>query len=184
MSAEETTEHLELLILDMANDKLYAWFMHAMQAAYLIAIVKNKTGTLVDHKPVGFLNTLSSNADKGILQQFQTDYVKELMPQQLGVGVNFAAELIIMGLRMAMHLKPDFVLVDIDLENAYTKIWRVAVLRGHLGRRRLCGLLPYLSGKLGPRTPMWDKDNAIYDEEGLLQGGAISSSAFSFTIPP
>jgi hypothetical protein len=31
---------------------------------------------------------------------------------------------------------------------------------------------------------MWAKDNVIYDEEGLLHGGRISSSPFSFTIHP
>jgi len=89
-----------------------------------------------------------------------------------------------MGLRMTLYLNPDFILVGFDLENAYKKIWQAAVLRRHLEHRRLRGLVPYLRIKLGPRSPMWAKDNAIYDEEGLLQGGPISSSTFSFTIHP
>jgi hypothetical protein len=61
-----------------------------MQAADLILIVKNKTfsGTLADHISVGIPNTLGRIADKAILQQFQADYVKELVPHQLGVGEN------------------------------------------------------------------------------------------------
>ncbi len=49
-----------------------------------------------------------------------------------------------MGLRMAMHPSPDFVLVGIDLETAYKKIRRAVVLRRHLGHRMLSGLVPNL----------------------------------------
>ena len=158
--------------------------MHAMQAADLITIMKNKafSGTLADCKPVGIPNTLSKIADKAILHQFQSDYVQKLMPQPLGVGVKSVAKLLIMRMRMAMHMNPNFVLVGIDLETAYKKIRRVARLRQHLGHRRLRGLVPRLRWKLGPRSPMWAKDNVIYAEEGLLKGGPISSSAFSCTI--
>ena len=106
------------------------------------------------------------------------------MPHQLGVGFKFATELLIMCLCVTLYLNPDFILVGIDLENAYKKIWQAEVLRRHLKHIRLRGLVSYLRGKLGPRSPMWAKDSAIYDEEELLQGGPISWSAFSFTIHP
>ena len=50
-SAEEATKHVEGLISDIANDKVPAWFMQAIQAAGLIAIVKNMAflGALADH---------------------------------------------------------------------------------------------------------------------------------------
>ncbi len=74
-SAEEATDHRESLISDMANDKALGWFMQAMQAADLIAIVKNKTTTraLADHRPVGIPNTLSKIADRAMLQLFQAE---------------------------------------------------------------------------------------------------------------
>ncbi len=130
--------------------------MQAMQAANLIASVINMTapGTLADHMPMGILKTLSKIANKAILRSFKADYVKELMPQQLGVGFKFAAELLVMGLRMTLHRNQEFTLVGIDLENAYKKIWREVVLRRHMEHRRLNGLVPYLRGTLGPRSPM------------------------------
>ncbi len=106
------------------------------------------------------------------------------MTQQLGVGVKFATERLIMGLRMALHKNPEFIIVGIDLENAYKKIWREAILRRHMEHRRLRGFVIYLRGKLGPRSPMWAKDKFIHDDEGLLQGGPLSSAAFSYTIHP
>jgi len=108
--------------------------MQTMQAADLIAIVKNNifSGSRAGHRPVAIPNTLNKIADNAILQKFQNDYIKKLMPRQLRVGFKFATELLLMGLRMTLHLNPDFILVVIDLENAYKKIWRAAVLCRHL----------------------------------------------------
>ena len=88
-SAEEAREYLETLIIDMANDITLSWFMQAMKTTDLIAIVKDSPaqGILADQRPVGIPNALSKITDNAIFQQFQTDYVKALMPQQLGIGV-------------------------------------------------------------------------------------------------
>jgi hypothetical protein len=40
------------------------------------------------------------------------------MPQQLGAGVKFAAELMIMGLCMTLHKNHEFILFVIDFKNA------------------------------------------------------------------
>ena len=74
-------------------------------------------------------NTISKIADNAIFLPFQEDCVKALMPKQLGVGVKIAADLLIMGLRMTLHTNPNIFLVGIDLENAYKKIGRDAILR-------------------------------------------------------
>jgi hypothetical protein len=39
-TADEVLEHLKLMVSDMANDKMPAWFMQATHAADVIAIVK------------------------------------------------------------------------------------------------------------------------------------------------
>ncbi len=92
-SAKDATEHLEALISDMANDKTQGWFMKAIQAVVIIAIVKDEpsSGIFADHRSVGIPNTLSKIVDKAILQPVQADYVKELIPHELGVGVKFGA---------------------------------------------------------------------------------------------
>ncbi len=90
------------------------------------------------------------------------------MPRQLGVGIKFTTEQLITDLRMTLHRTPEFVLVGIDLKNAYKKFWREAVLHRHLEYRHLNGLVPYLRGHLGPRSPMWAKDTVIYFDEGLF----------------
>ena len=69
-----------------------------------------------------------------MLQECQEDYMAEMRPQQLGVGVKLAVELLTMGIRMTLHVKGDHIIISIDLRNAYNAMCRSAVLernRGH-----------------------------------------------------
>ena len=53
--ADEAIEWLEKLLTDMANDKLPGWFMKAIQAAGLMALVKTEAAResrVADHRPV------------------------------------------------------------------------------------------------------------------------------------
>ena len=64
-SADTAIEHLEDLISDMANDELPPWFMHAMQGADMMAIIKadRTTQHAINHRPKVVPNTLSKIAD-------------------------------------------------------------------------------------------------------------------------
>ena len=46
--------------------------------------------------------------------------------------VKFAAELLVMGLRMTLHKRPDFIIVGVDISNAYFEIMRVSVIERHM----------------------------------------------------
>ena len=107
-------EHLETLKSDMANDKLPAWFMQTIQSAEVTTLVKGeaqRTGATTYHMPVQIPNTLSKVEDRAMLGHVQAEYIRKMMPQQLGVGVKFSAELIVMGLRMIINMKKDFILI-------------------------------------------------------------------------
>jgi hypothetical protein len=65
-SADEAVEHLETLINDMANDKPPTWFMQEL--------------VTTNHKSVQIPNTISKVGDKATLEQFQADYIREMMP--------------------------------------------------------------------------------------------------------
>ncbi len=89
-----------------------------------MALVKTeakRSGDIADHMPVQIPNTLSKVGDKAVLEQCQADFVREMMPRHVGVGVKFAAELPAMGLRMVFHLHEGFIIVSIDIINAYRK---------------------------------------------------------------
>jgi hypothetical protein len=78
-----------------------------------------------------------------MLQEYQEDYMAELLPQQLGVGVKFAAELLAMGIRMTLHVKGAPILITIDLRIAYNTMWRTAVVARHMGLITLRMVVPY-----------------------------------------
>ncbi len=50
-----------------------------------------KADKVADQRPVQIPNTLAKMGDKAMLEQCQAEYVKQMMPQQVGVGVKFAA---------------------------------------------------------------------------------------------
>jgi hypothetical protein len=70
--------------------------------------------------------------DKVVLAHYQEVFIKEIMPQQLGVGVKFAAELLIMGLRMTFHKRPDFIIVGVDISKAFCEVIRASVVERHM----------------------------------------------------
>ena len=120
---------------NMANDKMPGWFMQAVQSAELMALIKaekKETETVANHRPVQIPNTLAKVGDIAMLEQCQAEYIKEIMPQQVGVGVKFVAELLAMGLRMTLHLHGGFIIISIDMINAYNEIKRAAVLDAHM----------------------------------------------------
>ncbi len=126
---------------------LPAWFMQTIQAAELMALVKAEAareGEIADHRPVQILNTLAKVGDKAVLEQCQAEYVREMMPQQVGLGVEFAAELLAMGLKMVLHLRGGFILINIDIVNAYNEIKRVSVVDAHMRRTHFVKWVPKL----------------------------------------
>jgi hypothetical protein len=90
-----------------------------------------------------------------------------MMPQHLGVGVKFAAELLVMGLRMTLHKRPDFIIVGVDISNAFCEIMRAIVVERHMQHDRLCGMVPYWRAKLGPVAKLWAGKDTMEYQEGL-----------------
>ena len=152
-AADDAVDHLEILISDMATDITPPWLMHAVQGAGLIALAKGEAsnGETGDQIP----NTLSKIEDMAVLQHTQVDYTMEMMPQQLGVGVKLATELLVMGIRMTPNLHPDHILVTINFDNAFTEMERATLMERHMQHSKLNGMVPYWRAKLGPRSKLW-----------------------------
>jgi len=54
----------------------------------------------------------------------------------MGVGVKIAAELLVMRLRMTLHLRPDFIIMGVDIKNAYSEVMRASVIERHMHHAR------------------------------------------------
>jgi len=105
-----------------------------------------------------------------------------MMPQYVGVGVKFAAELLAMGLGMVLHLRGGFILISIDIVNAYNEIKRAVVVGAHMRHTHFVRWVPFWRLKLGPSSKLWAGKDYMEHHEGLVQGSPISSLGFSFTI--
>ena len=87
-----------------------------------------------------------------MLEHVQAEYIKEMMPRQLGVGVKFAAELLVMGLMMIFNMKKDFIIINVDIVNAFCEVMRASVIERHMENNRFRGMVPYWRAKLGPTS--------------------------------
>jgi hypothetical protein len=88
------------------------------------------------------------------------------------LGVKFAAELLAMGLRMTMHLHPGFILINIDLQNAYNFVWRAALMDIMMDTDKLRWVIPTWPVKLGPISlACWADESNLWCDDGLIQGG-------------
>ncbi len=104
------------------------------------------------------------------------------MPHQVGVRVEFAAELMAMGLRMTVKLHGHFIIITIDMINAYNEIKRKAMMGAHNKHVNLRRTVPFWRAKLAPTAKLWAGKESLDYSEGLVQGSPISSSGFSYTI--
>ncbi len=93
----------------------------------------------------------------------------------MGVGVKFAAELLAMGLKMVLHLRGDFILISIDIVDAYNEIKRAAVVEAHMRHPNLRKWVPYWTAKLGPTSKLLAGEDFMEHHEGLVQGSPLSS---------
>ena len=185
-SAARALELMNGLATDMVNDRLDPWFMRALQASNLVALVKKipEDGGTPDYRPVACPESFSKAVDKAVLKDMMNEYVQTLAPQQLGVGVKHSAELLVMGIRMTLASNSDHIVVTIDLENAFNSIWRQAIMKRHMEHPTLRRYIPYLRAKLGPRTPLWADEEVLWSDEGTQQGSPTSSAVHALTIHP
>jgi len=128
-------------------------------------------------------NIIAKVGDKAVPMLFQKEYIQEMMPRHLGVGMKYATELLVMGLRMTMHRNEDFISLSVDITNAYCELMRASVVERHMESKKMRGMVPYWRAKLCPNSAKLraGEDNMDYMER-LVQGSPTSSSGFSYTI--
>ena len=84
-----------------------------------------------------------------------------------------------MGLRMIIDMSKDFILISVDIVNAYCEVMRASVIERHMEHNKFKGIMPYWRAKLGPATNLWARDGSMEYIEGLVHGSPTSSSGFT-----
>jgi hypothetical protein len=134
------------------------------------------------------------------MQACDADFAEYLSPQQVSVGVSGGISIVVYGLRLLVQeLRPGFVLVRIDLKNAYNACDRATALRRLAAIPSFAHLVPFLHAFSGPQ--FWllvrsalggglqrlfaDDPTRIGDSStGFAQGRAPSSPSFCVAIQP
>ena len=170
---------------DFVRDKLPPWFYWVYTAADMVAPVKRgaeSDGEAPDVRPVSMGECLRRVFDRAALAEAMPVVTSFLQPQQLLVGVESGDTKLINGLRMTLDAHPDWVLVSLDLFNAFNEIERAAVLEAFSKAPTLRHLVPHLRAQLAPAAPIKMGSTEHPSAEGMQQGWVWGTACFCVGI--
>lgn len=175
------------------NVELPLWFYSAWAIAGVSPLVKAKltpeqeaAGRTPDVRPVAVgeadLRAISGHVTDGAVKSA----AEILSPQQVAVGVDGGISLLIHGIKLTLELNREFVVVKLDLKNAYNSISRSVVLRRMQSHPELRQLVPFLHALGAAPTDLFvGMERATFgSSEGVQQGFPPSSLAFCIAIHP
>ncbi len=184
----------------VVNAELPPWFYSAEAIARLLPLVKARlspaeeaAGREPDARPIALGETGMRAIGRHITAEVADVAADVLAPQQLAVGVPGGISVLIHGIRLTLEQHPGFVVVRVDLRNAYNSIGRAVLIRRMAARPEFAHLVPFLHamsasgsdlivGRLGQR--LFPGAARADSSDGVQQGMAMSSLAFSVGIHP
>ena len=57
--------------------------------------------------------------------------------------MKYAAELLVMGMRMTLHRNEDFIILNVAISNAYCEFLRTSVVERHMDTEKMRGMVQY-----------------------------------------
>ena len=210
--ADSVMQKYDAFASELASGDLPTWFYGAASIASLMPLVKKAVTQAdveamrqPDVRPVAVGEVTLRSILTSVTASVAPAMADVLAPQQVAVGVSGGISIMINGIRILLEQRGDFVLVKIDLKNAYNEIDRSALLRRCSEVPELAPFMPLLHATLmsatsllvGPqRTRLFEQhhlegqtcraetsrggDSAT----GTQQGGPPSSGAFCIAIQP
>ena len=141
-----------------------------------------------DGRPVGMGDLLRRLIEKAVVRAHAEAYRDFFWPQQVGLGVRGGAGLIVTAVRELLRRNPSFIVVRLDLKNAYNEMQRKAMLDAVERNPSLRHLYQLLYASMYHRSRVYLGDantRADFDsEEGGQQGSPPVSAAFCAAIHP
>ena len=180
------------------NSELPSWFYVVEAAARLQPLVKaaaTTPGGDPDVRPVAVGEVDTCAFTKAAYAGFtHTAFAEYLAPQQLAVGIPGGLSILVHGVRALLRMRPDFVVVRLDLRNAYNEIDRAVLLERMAAVEQLGPLAKFFHTMhaaesplyLGNRTRLFGgvDGHAGDSAAGVRQGSVESSAAFCVGIHP
>lgn len=171
--------------------ELPLWFYLVFSQVKLVAPQKgNATSTgQPDVRPIGIGECLCRVIHRTIITERKESMASYFWPQQVAIGVPNGISLLLFGVRTLLEMRPDWVILKIDLRNAYNEIKRACILRRLIAVDVLHDLVPLFWASYGPAADVFLSAPGMplapfASSEGVQRGDAIASACFCAGIQP
>ena len=183
---------LNLFAEKYVNADLPEWFYAIFTAIKLIGPVKAHASSpegVPDVRPIGVGECLRRVIHTTVARDYKDAFAEHLWPQQVAVGLRGGLTMLLFGARLLLEWHPDWVILKLDLRNAYNEVKRARVLERLAATERLRDLVPLFHAThkhnsrvvlAAPGLPTADFTSA----EGVQQGDGLSSGNFCVAIHP
>ena len=152
--------------------------------ASLTALIKSDVGSQLDIRPIAVGEVLRRLAGKCICKQLVEKAHGILTPHQFGVACPGGVEQVIHHMRATVEeswpLESDFVILKVDMSNAFNTVSRQAVLdecASHIPE-----ILPWVSWCYGSHPFLWHPLGRFESATGVQQGDPIGPFLFSLAL--
>jgi hypothetical protein len=126
-----------------------------------------------------------------VLREFKPHFKKLLWPLQAAIGVKSGQQLVTTAIRTTLQQRPNFVVVKVDVSNAFNACTRAVMLAAIERHPEVSRLLPLYAAILVPESKLWMRGtNGDLEEidrrcaEGGHQGCSATGAAFCLAIHP
>ncbi len=130
--ADRALPMLERFATRYANAELPAWFYYVFCSVKLVAPIKEPAAcpsSAPDVRPLGVGECLRRAITRAVVNDGKPHLASHFWPQQVAVGIESGLTLLIFGVLGLLELHPDWVVVKVDLYNAYQELKRTVALQ-------------------------------------------------------
>ena len=190
--AGSTLDLLDAFATRYVNAELPPWFYLVFCSVKLVGLVKTpdtSSSQVPDVRPLGLGECLRRTIHSAVVSQYRNTLSSHLWPQQVAVGVPAGISLLVFGARALLELHPDWVIVKIDLRNAYNEISRAKIFERLCENPELRDLAPFFWCTHAAESDVFLAANGLplasfWSSDGVHQGDPLASSAFCVGIHP
>eukprot|EP00731_Ephydatia_muelleri_P021996 Em0014g587a len=174
---------LRQLVNILAAGKVPTSVSKFLAGGCLIALNKNKEGCPTDIRPIAVGETIRRLTGKCMCALVKDKATEFFQPLQLGVACRAGAEKVVHALRGCIEehwMDEDFVVLKVDMRNAFNIVSRQAVLDECA--TLIPELLPWVSWCYGTHPLRWHPLGQISSESGVQQGDPLGPLLFALVL--